>query len=247
MELENAFVTTSRILFGKEIGRLAEFGDYLNGMVDQPSRAKSSISGNPVYLSRPYYDEGARFASLEELQNAKFGLNINEMKDINTLLEALGEKMHYCGSKNLGISMNVEQSDACNDGVDILSSYNVIASNRVAYSNGVRESENVFGCQLGGEIGFSMRSQVIFFSHRCFETYLSKSCNDMYFSFNCRGCTDGIFCFNQASKHCMIGNVQLPREKYFALKKKLLSEVAEELSRKKRFPSIFEIAEKGAV
>lgn len=243
MDINASFQSTCRVLFGRDIGELEWYKDYLNGMVDPPAERRSTISGERVFLSRPHYDRDARFSNLGELREERLGMD--DLKDIDSLLGALRERMYYCGGKNLGVSSNVRESDSCNDSIEVLSSYNVIASKNIAYSNGVRESENVFGCQLGGEIGFCMRSQVIFFSKRCFETYLSKSCNDTYFSFNCRGCSDCIFCFNQASKRCAIGNLELPRERYTDLKKGLLLEAAEILEKKKRFPSLFELADGG--
>ncbi len=247
MGLSESFKSTCKVLFGQEVGQLSDFREYLTGIVDSPMKVNSSLTGKEVYLSRPYYDRRARFANLVELEGKEVSLSINEIKDIDSILAALGEKMSYCGGKNLGVSRDIEQSDSTNDSVETLYSYNVMSSKRVAFSNGVRDSENVFGCQLGGEISFTMRSQIIFFSNRCFETYLSKSCGDLYFSFNCRDCSESLFSFNQVSKNHMVGNLELPRDKYGSIKKELLGQVSESLSRRKGFPSLFEIAKTGEI
>ncbi|MEM2137459.1 MAG: hypothetical protein QW568_00025 [Candidatus Anstonellaceae archaeon] len=247
MSVYSAFASTSQVLFGTRIGELGQFKEYLLEMVDQPLEAKSAISGKPIYLSRQHYAREAKFIDIAEAQAAAGKLNINQIKDIDSLLAAAAERFAYCGNKNLGISMNVEESDACNDSLDVLFSQNVMASKRVAYSHGIRESDSAFGCQLGGEVEFCMRCQIIFFSKRCFETYLSERCTDCYFCFNCRNCSDCLFCFNQNSKRHCIGNLELPKAKYLQLKKKLLGEVAEGLRAKKHFPSLFEMAAGGVV
>ncbi|MCX6769944.1 MAG: hypothetical protein NT051_04675, partial [Candidatus Micrarchaeota archaeon] len=192
----------------------------------------------------PYFSKSARFIDgSEALAGAASGaLSINDIKDIDSALSALSEKMAYCGNKNLGRSMEVAESDMCQDSMYVLSSQNVIESKYVAYCNGIRESENTYGCQLGGEVGNSIHSQVFFYSKRCFDSYLCVKSSDLYSCFNCKNSFDAMFCFNQNSARCAIGNLALPKEKYLELKKKLLAEIAQEMHEKKEFPSIFEAA-----
>ena len=242
MGVDEAFKSTCRVLFRQEIGELSRYKEYLIEMVDSPTAAKSFFSGKTVFLSRQHYCKGAKFIDAMEIAKAAQPLSINEIKDVDSLLSAISEKFAYCGNKNLGTSLDVLESDMCNDCMGILSSQNVMASKNVAYSNGVRESEAIFGCQLGGEVGFSVHSQVFFYSKRCFEAYMCFHSTDLYCCFNCRNCTDAMFSFNQGSKRNMIGNLQLPKEKYTALKKKLCSDIVGELASKARLPSIFELS-----
>ncbi|MCX8198280.1 MAG: hypothetical protein N3F07_03785 [Candidatus Micrarchaeota archaeon] len=245
MNLDKQFASTCRTLFGREIGGLSAYKDYLVGMVDAPMTAKSDVSGKQVFLSRHYYCKKARFIDIAEIPRAQAALSINEIKDMDLALNAISEKFAYCGSKNLGTSIDVVESDMCNDSIGVLSSMNVINSKYVAYSNGIRQSEAVFGCQLGGEVGFSIHSQIFFYSKRCFDAYLCFHSTDLYCCFNCRNCAEALFSFNQNSKRCMIGNLELPKEKYLALKRKLVGEIAEELEKKRKFPTIFELARRG--
>ena len=245
MDINSSFKSTCRVLFGSEIGGLEEFASYLSGMVDAPLRAKSSASGKMVYLSQPFYCRSARFLDVLELPLPSPAVSINDIKDVDSLLSAVSEKFAYCGSKNLGRSLNIRQSDMCNDSLEVLSSQNVMSSKNVAYCNGIRQSECTFGCQLGGEVGFSIHSQVFFYSARCFDAYLAFHCTDIYCSFNCSNCTDAMFCFNQKSKRHAIGNAELTREKYLALKGKLLGEIAGVLKSKKSFPTVFELTDGG--
>ena len=155
MKLDDAFKSTCRVLFGQEVGGLEEFRPYLLEMVDQPASVKSAISGKAVHLSRPYYSKGARFIDVDEAASPSGAgaLSINDIKDVDSALAALTEKMAYCGNKNLGRNAEVSASDMCNDSIWVQSSQNVMESKYVAYCNGIRKSEYAYGCQLGGEVG----------------------------------------------------------------------------------------------
>ena len=50
-----------------------------------------------------------------------------------------------------------------------------------------------------------------------------------------------MFCFHQMNKRNCIGNLELPLDKYQSLKTKLLTDIVDELKKKKRIPSIFEL------
>ena len=207
MKLDDSFKSTCRVLFGQEVGGLEEFKPYLLEMVDQPTLVKSAISGKTVHLSRPYYSKSARFIDVEEAA-APAGagaLSINDIKDVDSALGALSEKMAYCGNKNLGRNAEVSASDMCNDSIWVQSSQNVMESKYVAYCNGIRKSEYTYGCQLGGEVGNSIHSQVFFYSKRCFDAYLCVKSSDLYSCFNCKNCSDAMFSFNQNSVRCAIG------------------------------------------
>ncbi len=242
---DSNFRATCNVLFGRDIGNLAAFSQYLKSDVDAPMQAKSAISGKIVYLSQPHYCKGAVFADVSELPQAGAALSINDIKDVDSALGALSEKFCYCGNKNLGTSQGVFESDMCNDSMDILSSLNVMSSKHVAYCNGIRASECAYGCMLGGEVGFSIKSQIFFYSKRCFDSCLCFHCTDIYCSFNCSDCTEALFSFNQKSKRHIIGNVELPKDKYVSIKAKLVGEIADILSAKKSFPQIFELAKGG--
>lgn len=245
MNLNMQFLLTTKILLGKEIGRLSDFQDYLSEMVEKPLVAKSAVSGKEVYLSRNYYAKDAGFISLDEVsaqQTQTPAINIDDIKDIDSIRSAIRERIYYCGNSNIGNCIEVGESDACNDAAFTLASHQIISSKNVAYAYGARECENVYGCMLVGEVRFAIRTQVTFKSVRCLEAYLSINSSDLFFSFNCRSCHDALFSFNQTSKRSMIGNNELPKDRYLALKAKLLVEIADELARNKKFPSLFEIA-----
>ncbi len=241
MDLSQSFKSTCRILFGSEIGELGDFEPYLKKMLPAGITAKSAISGKEIHLSRPYYSQNASFIGMDELGTKAPSLNINQIKDLDSILSSLQE-LSYCGNKNIGTCMNIQKSDSCNDSTDVLCSSEVLTSKYVAHSYGIRQSEHVFGCMLGGEIAFALKSHVIFYSKRCFDSYLCFRSSDLHSCFNCRGSSGLMFSFCQIAKRNMIGNLELPKEKHLALKKKLTSEIAENIRKNKSFPTILELA-----
>jgi len=245
-KLGEEFKATCRILFGSEIGELEEFKEYLLKVVPKPLIVPSKITGKDVYLASPFYSKNANFIELPELLKLNPTLNINEIKDIDSLLSSLSEKFFYCGNNHLGNCFAVEQSDCCFDGVNVLNSFEVLEGGKyIAYSHGIRKGDHIFGSVWCGDNGFLMKCQGVFSSKMAFDSYLAMKSRNLYCSFNCRSCSEVLFSFNQVSKQYLIGNLELPKEKFLPLKQKLLSEISDHLRSKKEFPSIFEIIKSG--
>lgn len=240
MDLNLSFKGTCRVLFGREIGSLDEFAPYLSEMVRKPYVGKSYVSGKDVYFVQPHYGRGAKFISADEVAGKTGSVGINQVKDIDSIMAALSE-MAYCGNRQFGISANLSSCDTCTDCTNLHSCPQSLESKNCAYDFALRKGEGNFGCSWCGEAPFSMRSGGLFYSSRCFESYLCVKSNDLAFSFNCRSCDSCMFCFNQSGKRNAIGNVEMQKEKFTALKAKLLSEVAEDLAKRKSYPSLFQL------
>ena len=134
--------------------------------------------------------------------------------------------------------------DNCTDSNYVYLSHYVVSSKYVAYSDFVRvNSEFIFGAgplMHGSHLIRIMGSEGL---SRGFECAASCFCSDMYLAFNCMGCTECMFSFNLRSRKYCIGNLELPRERYLEIKKKLVPEIREYLIRHKRFHSIFDFAQ----
>ncbi|MFH0817693.1 MAG: hypothetical protein V1909_03600, partial [Candidatus Micrarchaeota archaeon] len=68
---------------------------------------------------------------------------------------------------------------------------------------------------------------------RCFEMDSCRSCSDSYFSHNCEGLSNCMFCFNAKSLRYAIGNVEVGREQYMKIKKRVLDEIVKKLEKDK--------------
>jgi hypothetical protein len=150
--------------------------------------------------------------------------------------------MVYCGNKAFGKNANVGHVDNAIDCIDVYYACSVRNVKRGAYISCARESEYIFGIPAFPKINYSIRCLEGINVNRMFETYYTNYSSDMYYSFNCYNCSDVIFGFNLRGKRHVIGNVELPREKYAELKKKLTAEIADELSKNKRAFSISDLA-----
>jgi len=103
----------------------------------------------------------------------------------------------------------------------------------------------LFGCSGTGESSYSMKTEECWKAARCLETNRVWESTGVYFSHGLMGCSDCMFCFNLKGKRNAIGNVQLGKEEYSKLKAKLISEMADELRRKKRLPGLAELIPSG--
>lgn len=243
MDLQSAFDSTTRVLFGSEIGDLQDFAPYLSEMMMPFQTRNSAISGKPVVLSHPFYPKNAKFVSQDEVAKLKFApLNINEIKDVDSLFAAAAERQVFCGNKVFGTNFSISQVDNCVDCSNVHFSHNVFKVKNGAYLSVVREAENVFGLAPHPKIKFSMRCAEGIDANRCFEEYCSASVSDMHYAINCIGCQNCIFAFNLRSKRNVIGNLELEQGKFLSLKKKLLLEMAQELRKNKRLPSLADLA-----
>jgi hypothetical protein len=240
--IDSAWRGLCRLLFGREVGGLLKFEPYLREAMAPYMIAKGG-SGKDVFLSNTHYSKTARFTSPEEISSlpaAKF--SPNDVKDIDSLFRAAGENIAYCGNKTFGKNANVDFVDNAIDCIDVYYAHNVRNVKKGAFISYVRESECVFGLPPFPKINYSIRCHEGINVHRMFESFYITHSSDMYYSFNCTNCIDVMFGFNLRGKRHVIGNVELPREKYLALKKKLTAEIADELEKNGRARSIADIA-----
>ena len=236
--LNTAWKSTSKILFGTDIGELNEFEPYLKGGVIGKT-VKSHFSGNPLWVASAQYEEHAKFFDFNAEQSkiaaiAAKPINIDKIKDIDSLLSETEERFIYSGNKTLGNSKYIEHSDAVVDSTGVLNSSIVVRGKYVAYSYLKRDVGYAFACTSSGESEYLIRCFYNNTLKRCFEACTSVGSADCYFVYNIIGCSDCLFTFNVRSKRHMIGNVQLTKEQYLPLKQKLISEIAEKLKSKKK-------------
>ncbi|MBI5061007.1 MAG: hypothetical protein HZB67_01715 [Candidatus Aenigmarchaeota archaeon] len=250
LDINSAFETTSRILFGESVGQLTDFDAYLKeGLVGK--QTKSHFSGKQLMVLSDQYPENVRFfdysTELCKVSGLSKSLNINEIKDIDSLFGAVKERLYYTGNKVLGESNYVENSDNVFDGAFVYHSTLIRKGKFVYACYLMNEPEFCFGSASSGQSQYIMRCFYNNTLKRCFECCTSVGSSDLYFCYNLIGCNDCMFTFNLRNKRNMVGNVQLDREQYTGLKKKLLAEVAAGLKAKKRFGySIIDILNGGA-
>lgn len=244
--LDKAWNSTCRVLFGQEVGELADFQEWISSLSPKLAHAASTLTGKEITYAVTDYCGGSKRASLDEVWKLERfpPLSINEIKDVDSLVEAVRERVYYTGNVILGNSGSVERSSNCSDSYYVLESGMISDSKYVCGSGRIKECEYVFGSDGIGVSKFLVKGYEGYKLMRCLEAWKSQTCSDCYYVNGALDCADCMFCFNVRNKRHAIGNLELPREKYLGIKRKLVGEIAETLRRERRLPSLIGIVGK---
>ncbi len=239
-ELNRKWKATCRVLLSGEVGELDDFKDWLYDYCGPRNVAKSEKTGKAVVSYDGHYSKNASWISLDEVDFAAkpAKLDINSIKDIDSILRGISEQIVYAGNIHLGNSTGIERSTTIMDSHYILHSESAWTSKYVAYTTHV-----IGECVFGGNCvssNFLIRCNTIH-SERCFEIYKGDFCTGCYYSHGLSSCHECMFCFNLRAKRNCIGNLQLPKEKYAELKEKLVGEIRETLKKDKRLPHLIDL------
>ncbi|MFH1285393.1 MAG: hypothetical protein ABIH99_02305, partial [Candidatus Micrarchaeota archaeon] len=240
-EINDAFKKTFALIFGECNLELEELKDYLLLYLKPAVRHNSSISGKDVLIAPNNYPENARFISQDEIDFSKnFALNINEIKDIDSITSAIADRAYFTGNKVFGNSKFTSEVDDCIDSFHVYNSRRIQASKYIAHSTWIREnSEYCFGSAYLIRGSYIIRVHGAYMLARSFEANVCTQGSDLFFCYDCTGCSHVMFSSSQRSKNYMIGNLQLPKEKYFELRKKLIDESREYIEKNKCFYSMY--------
>ncbi|MFH1285009.1 MAG: hypothetical protein ABIH99_00325 [Candidatus Micrarchaeota archaeon] len=246
LELNKAWESTCKVVLGGEVGELAGYTDYLKKYVDPPSEKISTLSGKKVSFASPYIAKGAKVMSYDEMgeyakKTEKLKLEMDDLKDIDSVLGALEERVYYAGNTVLGKSMGVHESDKCSDSFFVCNSHHIYDSKYIYYVANLRYGDYIFGSYSVEELKFCIRGFEAYKDARCFEVLRTYVSSDCYYVSNLEGCKNCMFSFNQRNKNYLIGNVQLSEEEYAKLSSKLLEDIRETLRSKKSAPTIVEV------
>ncbi|MFH1785302.1 MAG: hypothetical protein ABH842_02650 [Candidatus Micrarchaeota archaeon] len=247
--MDNAWKQTTKVLFGEPLSVMSDYSDYLKEPLVGKS-VKSIISGKDLFVTSKHYPPKARFFDYnKEIQSASIlskPIDVNRIKDVDSLFDAVEEKFIYSGNKVLGNSKFVKNSDNITDSNYVLDSSMIVNGKYVAYCYMLRNNEYCFASTSSGDSSMLIRCLYNNSLKRCFECSLTVSSSDCYFCHNVTGSSDCLFTFNVRAKRNMVGNVQLTKEQYAPLRAKLIGEMAEDLKKRKRIMSIMDILGEGA-
>ena len=241
--LNRRWKATAKLIFGEEVGELKDYEEWLLSSNKTTFSRKSSLSGKEVAFVFPHYPKSAGTLSLDEVDfNKKFEpLSINDVKDIDSIIGALGERVSYTGDIHLGNSQFVEGSTDVIDSFYIMDSVQLISCKHIAYGYNMEYSNDIFGTMNIGYCNYAIKLSNSGNLARCFELHTCQESSDCYYSHSIYNCKNCMFCFNLRSTNYAIGNLPLPPDKFLSLKKKLLQEMAGDLKTNKRLPNLMEI------
>ncbi|MFH1520809.1 MAG: hypothetical protein ABID61_04135 [Candidatus Micrarchaeota archaeon] len=248
-ELEKRWNSSCKLIFNQEVGGLLEYEPWLMELTEPITYHKSNLSGKEVISAPTDYHSDSKWIAFDEVDfSQKFEpLEINEIKDIDSLVEAISERWYYSGNIVFGKSGYIENSSNINDSFYIFKTARFGNSKYLSHCTIGRQNEDCFGCNAVDESSHCIRCSRIHRNRRCFEVWMSQNTSDSYYSYGLNNCSNCIFSFNLKSRRYAIGNLVLEASEYDAIKNKLLSEMAEELMKKKRLPSLIELVEKSKV
>ncbi|HIH23084.1 TPA: hypothetical protein HA238_05125, partial [Candidatus Micrarchaeota archaeon] len=192
------------------------------------------------------YSDGSKFMAGDELSDYEKAfsnekLDINQIKDIDSIISAIKERVYYAGSVALGNSSNVTLSNRLIDSSFIYKSHEVCYSKYVAYAHFTRFSERVFGSTFVSKTKFCIKNYETFEDTRIMETVRTYHSSDCYYTSNCENCQNCLFSFNLRNQNNCIGNLELAPDKFKALKEKLVGDIRQTLESRKDLKSIVEI------
>ena len=241
--LQKHWDSTCRMLFGEEVGAIPDYEGWLLRYTERILHRKSSLSGKEISYSVMEYDGSSKWIGFDEIdfQKRAPGVEITGIGSIGAVADSLRDRFYYVGSAVLGNSKFVERSSGISDSFYMYEAGKLTECKYIAYSTFGRLNEDCFGCNGIGESAFCIKSHETFRNRRCFELWQSRSCSDCYYSHNLDDCQECFFCFNAKNLRHAIGNVQLPKEKYYEVKKRLQKEMALGLKESRRLPSLMDI------
>ncbi len=241
--LNRAFNQITKILFGEEAGELKDFMPWLREYSSPLIKKKSSFSKLPLVLPHKFYSEKAKFVSYNELNMAADfpPLSINEIKDIDSIIEALKERFVYAGSIILGNSSLIKDSTNIIDSYFVLESSFITSSKYICCSSYQAYGNYIFGSSFGGPNDYVLKSFKGGSNNRIFETYYTEGASDSYYCANVDGSREIMFSFNQIGKSYVIGNIVLSRERYYTIKSSLIEQLKEILLKNKELPSLSDL------
>ena len=236
------FREACKVILGGEVGELKDYEGWLLTLKQPTGHANSTASGAPLALASSGYASPARFLSMAEAFAAKpASLNINDIKDIDSLFTVARERFAYSGNLVFGNSQFVEGSSDVSDSFYVYKSARISGCKAIACSTIIKDSNYLFGCNVSSKNEYCMRCHQFTFDTRCFEACLTTNSSDAYYVYDCVGCKDIMFSFAQRNASCVIGNLALPKDRYLLLKSALIEQMRSELKAKKKLPSLADI------
>ncbi|MFH1285351.1 MAG: hypothetical protein ABIH99_02090, partial [Candidatus Micrarchaeota archaeon] len=234
-KLDEAFATTTNMLFGKPLAPLSKYSSWLSLRVPRGKTIKSCLGQGEAYL--PDYGffkkiPAQRTASLDDLERV-WGKKIAEedAQSLSSLIKALKKFAYFVPTYMEGRNINVQNTFGYIDCMNVRDSFDSFTSKNSAYAFSIM-AEALFGGYRIAGASFSIHCYNCIKVQRCFEMDGAKNCSDSLFCHNVENLEHCMFCFNTKSKRYAVGNVEVGREIYIQLKNEFLKKIVPKLEKK---------------
>lgn len=237
-EMEKAFGTATRALFGRELGGIADYAQWLQARIPGGTMVKPGLGTGAVYL--PDYSLFSRIpknriASSSGIKEAS-GASIPEPGDdvsFSSLADAVRKIAWFVPDYSEGINRDVTESTMPSNSVCMHRCVDVWDSKRVAFGFAGMENESCFGMYRFKGCKFSIHCYNAYELTSCFEMDHCRGCTSSMFCHSCENLSDSMFCFNAKNLKRAIGNVEYPPDEYKRVKESLLEQISSELEKNK--------------
>ena len=239
--VEREFSRATKLVLGAELKGIDAHAKWLNRHTHQLVRLKSAASGKevlflPFVVALPVLPDNRLLTMDEALWLGEHSaISLQEAESIS--MENAHQRIGKLGFFPIEF---LEGENKCITGcyMSLHTSYCYMTSAMVyakycACGMWPRSSEHCFGFDSLWDCNFCIKCYNSQKLQRCFECDSCNSCTDCYFCHNAENCRDCMFSFNAKNLSYAIGNTEYPKEEYQRIKKRLLSEIAAELEKKK--------------
>lgn len=253
-DLEKAFQNITAVVLGKKLCNYQDYGAWLTENVSTNEYGESVLSGKKIYLppfdfyrdikhniltiDEAYNIQGKKQLSGSELDSLTFS---NAKKSLQKLSTTTPNTI-YGENSNMSECDFYYNSHYC---------YKGCALNRCKYSLysfWPRQSSYTIGCYYTFSSEFCIKCYNSENLTRCFEMSDCANCTDSIFCHNCENLNNCMFCFNVKAKRYAIANVEVGKEKYVEIRKKVLDEITNRLEKTKSLAiNIFNLGSINAV
>ena len=238
-KVKEAFSTLTKILFGRSLGDVEDYGSWLYENVRPDIVSTSPLSGQTVYSPPLSFYHLITSTALKMDEAPPFGQKMFKPEEARSITLANAKKLtksiaYHTPEWALGDNECVEEcgvygfSSFCSKG----SSF--VHSKYCAYSFWPRDSEYLFGVDVVFHSKFCLKCYNSVNLTRCFEVSHSSNSSDCFFCHNLDACAECLFCTNSKSLRYAIFNHEVGKEEYLRVKKLVLEEVARRLEKDKR-------------
>ena len=239
-KINHAFAQATTVLFGKSLGPLDTYGEWLGKRVPKLRKLKSCMSGRPLMVpghsAFANVPEGrvAELAFLGEL--GKRSIAFDSGDGIGGISKKLPEIAVYITELIQGENADVEESAVYLNLQNACRAIDCFNSKHIAYNFFTDGNDHTFGCAQTFDSNFCIHCYNSRNLNRAFEADACRDCSDIMFCHNCENVRESMFCHNAKNLRHAICNVAVGKEEYARVRDMAVEWNVSELEAKGRLP-----------
>ncbi|VVB97955.1 Uncharacterised protein [uncultured archaeon] len=226
--IEDAFNSTTRIIFGKELGPVDKCAKMLGRRIIPVGNVKTPFGSQAHYLDMFFYRNAPKermVNSGEAWELGKLKAEIADGEKLETIAKKLAKIAFYRVDWYEGTLSNIMQTRFALNSANTYKVADAVNAKDCAYDTMAFDSESIFGCFRAIHSRFSINCHDCVNVTGCFEMDSCNNCSSSMFCHNSENLDNCMFCFNAKSKRYAIGNVEAGRENYLKIKKLVVEEL----------------------